>query len=176
MVSLKVLVARAGMLALAGCSTIADLPQEELARASLTTADGRPAGTVRVVATGSQVSLLAGATGISPGTHGIHLHTTGACRRPDFTSAGGHLNPLNRAHGSLAPGGQHVGDLPNIVVQAGGSGTLTADLAGTPDQVRAWLFDSDGTAVVIHADPDDYRTDPSGNSGGRIACGVVTPG
>ena len=141
----------------------------------MTLANGQPAGTAQIFAAGNQVSLTVGVTGIAPGVHGIHLHTTGSCRAPDFTSAGGHLNPLGRTHGSLAVGGKHAGDLPNLAVQAGGTGTLTTDLSGTPDEVRAWLFDTDGAAIVLHADADDYRTDPSGNSGARVACGVISP-
>lgn len=163
------------VLALGACSTVAGLPAERLAGATLLRADGVPAGTVQILATGQQVTLAAAVTGISPGSHGIHLHTTGSCTGPDFTSAGGHLNPLERAHGAANPAGKHAGDLPNIAVRSGGSGSLTAELDGTPAQVRGWLFDGDGTAVVVHADADDYRTDPSGNSGARIACGVLKP-
>jgi superoxide dismutase, Cu-Zn family len=159
----------------ASCSTMADLPAAPLASATLMRSDGMPRGTVQITANGPQVTLMATATGLEPGEHGIHLHMTGSCRLPDFTSAGGHLNPLSRAHGAANPQGKHVGDLPNLTVQPGGSGSLTADLEGSPEQVRAWLFDSDGTAVVIHAAADDYRTDPSGNSGARIACGVLKP-
>lgn len=164
------------LLALGACETVADLPAERLAAATLLRAGGTPAGTVQILAAGQQVTLAAAVTGIAPGPHGIHLHTVGSCARPDFASAGGHLNPLARAHGAANPAGRHAGDLPNIIVQSGGSGSLTADLQGSPAQVRDWLFDGDGTAVVVHADADDYRTDPSGNSGSRIACGVLKPG
>jgi Cu-Zn family superoxide dismutase len=163
------------LLALGACSTVADLPANRIASATLTRNDGVPRGTVQIVATGNQVTLMAAATGLEPGPHGIHLHTTGSCALPDFTSAGGHLNPESRAHGSANPAGKHAGDLPNLIIQPGGSGSLTADLAGTPEQVRGWLFDADGSAVVIHAGPDDYRTDPAGNSGARIACGALKP-
>ena len=162
-------------LALAGCSTIADLPAERLGGAMLTLADGMPAGTAQIVATGNAVTVAVGVTGIPAGAHGLHLHTTGSCTGPDFTSAGGHLNPLARKHGALAAGGQHAGDLPNVTVSAGGTGSVTAEIPGTPAQVRDWLFDSDGTAIVVHAAADDYQTDPSGNSGARIACGVIKP-
>jgi len=161
--------------ALGACSTMGDLPAERLGSATLLRADGVPAGTAQIFANGERVTLAAVATGFEPGTHGIHLHTAGACKGPDFASAGGHLNPLSRAHGSANPAGKHAGDLPNLVIQPGRTGSLTADLEGTPGQVRDWLFDADGTAVVIHAQPDDYRTDPSGNSGARIACGVFKP-
>ncbi|MXO75607.1 superoxide dismutase family protein [Altererythrobacter aerius] len=160
-------------LALAGCSTVADLPAERIGSATLLLANGQPAGTVQILRAGNVTTMAVAVTGVSPGVHGIHLHTTGACKAPDFTSAGGHLNPTGRTHGSLSAGGKHAGDLPNITVGAGGSGTLNADLTGSPEDVRGWLFDTDGTAVVLHADPDDYRTDPSGNSGARIACGVL---
>ena len=162
-------------LALAGCNTVADLPGQRIGSATLTLANGQPAGSAQIVAAGSRVTLAVGLTGIAPGAHGIHLHTVGACNGPDFASAGGHLNPLGRHHGSLAADGKHEGDLPNVVIQSGGSGALTADLSGTPEEVRAWLFDTDGAAIVVHADPDDYKTDPSGNSGARIACGVIKP-
>jgi Cu-Zn family superoxide dismutase len=162
-------------LPLTGCATMADLPTEQIGSATLTLANGQPAGVARIFSAGGEVTLAAGLTGIAPGVHGVHLHTTGKCEAPDFASAGGHLNPLGRHHGSLAEGGKHAGDLPNVTIQPGGSGALTAALSGTPEQVRTWLFDSDGTAIVVHADPDDYRTDPSGNAGARIACGVVKP-
>ena len=164
-----------GALALAGCSTVADMPGERLGSATLSLANGQPAGTAQIVRTGNAATLMVALTGIAPGEHGIHLHTVGACTGPDFTSAGGHLNPLGRKHGALSMQGKHAGDLPNITVKAGGSGAMTAELSGTPEQVRAWLFDGDGTAIVVHADADDYQTDPSGNSGARIACGVIRP-
>lgn len=163
------------ILALGACSTVADLPAERIASASLLRNDGVPRGTVQIVASGQRVTLIAGATGLEPGLHGIHLHATGRCALPDFASAGGHLNPLGRAHGSANPNGKHAGDLPNLTIQPGGSGSLTADIEGTPAQIRDWLFDADGTAVVVHAAADDYRTDPSGNSGNRVACGVLKP-
>ncbi|WP_120716692.1 superoxide dismutase family protein [Tsuneonella amylolytica] len=161
--------------ALAGCTTMADLPDRRIGSATISLPNGQPVGTAQFAQVGNTATVAVALTGIAPGTHGIHLHTTGACAAPDFTSAAGHLNPLDRKHGSAAPGGKHEGDLPNIVIGSGGSGTLTADLMGTPDQVRSWLFDADGTAIVVHAAPDDYVTDPSGNSGARIACGVVKP-
>jgi len=164
-----------GTLALTGCGTVADLPGQRIGSAALTLANGQPAGSAQIGALGNQVTLAVGLTGIAAGTHGIHLHTVGSCIGPDFGSAGGHLNPLGRHHGSLSPDGRHAGDLPNVVIHPGGSGALSADLPGTPEEVRAWLFDADGSAIVVHADPDDYKTDPSGNSGARIACGVIKP-
>lgn len=167
--------APAAVLALAGCTTIADLPTERLGSATLTTANGVPVGTAQLLADGDQVSLAVALTGVPEGAHGFHLHTTGKCEAPDFASAGGHLNPLGKDHGTLDPDGSHLGDLPNIAIGANRSGTLSADLAGSRARVLDWLFDADGTAVVLHADADDYRTDPSGNAGARIACGVLRP-
>jgi Cu-Zn family superoxide dismutase len=162
--------------ALAACSTVADLPERRVGQATVLLPNGQPAGTAQLVEVGNRVTLAVGVAGLAPGVHGIHLHTTGSCKAPDFASASGHLNPLGRQHGSMSANGKHAGDLPNITVAAGGTGTMTADLSGTPDEVRGWLFDADGTAIVVHADADDYKTDPSGNSGARIACGVLSPG
>jgi Cu-Zn family superoxide dismutase len=115
----------------------------------------------------------ANVSGQASGEHGIHLHTTGKCEAPGFTSAGGHLNPTEHQHGSLNPAGPHVGDLPNIIVGPDGNGMIESRLTGTAADILANLFDADGTAIVLHAGPDDYKTDPSGNSGGRIACGAL---
>jgi Cu-Zn family superoxide dismutase len=117
--------------------------------------------------------------GISPGLHGIHLHATGECTlgtTTAFSSAGGHHNPLNQLHGLGDPPGAHAGDLPNLVVNGAGNGRLvgTTDLA-TLSAGMVSLFDSNGSAVIIHAGPDDQVTDPTGNSGGRIGCGVIVP-
>lgn len=167
--------ASAALLALAGCSTVADLPTERLGSATLATANGTPVGTAQLLAEGDQLSLAVALTGVPQGAHGFHLHTTGKCAAPDFSSAGGHLNPLGKDHGTLDPDGSHLGDLPNIVIGANRSGTLTADIPGSRGRVLDWLFDADGTAVVLHAGADDYRTDPAGDAGPRIACGVLRP-
>ena len=159
--------------ALAGCQTIDEAPNERLGQATLRLASGLPAGTAQLLASGSQVNISIAVVGLTPGVHGAHLHKTGSCEAPDFTSAGGHLNPGGHQHGTSNPAGSHLGDLPTITVGSGGTGTVSATLPGTREEVLAQLFDGDGTAVVVHAGPDDYRTDPSGNSGGRIACGVL---
>jgi Cu-Zn family superoxide dismutase len=93
----------------------------------------------------------------------------GRCDAPDFTSAGGHWNPTQKKHGTMNPQGPHQGDLPNLVIGSDGRGTIGAVIPGA---TLAGLLDADGAAMVIHAGPDDLMTDPSGNSGGRIACGV----
>ena len=160
--------------ALGACTTVDELPTERLGQATLRLANGLPAGTAQLLASGSQVNISVAVAGISEGVHGVHLHMTGSCEAPDFTSAGGHLNPDSRQHGHENPAGAHLGDLPNVTTGGAGAGTVSATLRGSREEVLSRLFDADGTAVVVHAGADDYRTDPSGNSGARIACGVLT--
>lgn len=131
-------------------------------RAELRRGDGSASGTV--VLTGN--SLFVAAEDLPAGPHGLHLHAVGRCDGPDFASAGPHWNPTNRKHGSESPDGPHRGDFPNLQIGADGRGVAT--LALPPG-----FLDEDGAALVIHAGPDDYRTDPSGNSGARIACAVL---
>ncbi len=109
---------------------------------------------------------------LSPGTHGIHVHTTGQCDAPGFETAGGHWNPTGMKHGSMNPQGPHQGDIPNLIVDSAGRGTIGATVPGA---TLAGMLDADGAAIVVHANADDLMTDPSGNSGGRIACGVFQP-
>jgi Cu-Zn family superoxide dismutase len=160
--------------ALAGCQTIDEAPDARLGQATLQLASGVPGGTAQLLASGARVEISIAVVGLAPGIHGVHLHMTGACTPPDFASAGAHLNPGGHQHGTSNPAGPHLGDLPNITVGSNGTGTVSATLSGTREEVLAHLFDADGAAVVVHANADDYRTDPSGNSGGRIACGVLT--
>ena len=110
--------------------------------------------------------------GLPAGIKGLHIHAVGTCTGPAFTSAGPHWNPQGRQHGRDNPAGAHAGDLPNLTVGRKGRGRLTFDLAGAHLTGPGGLMDEDGAAIVIHAGPDDYRTDPTGNSGDRIACGV----
>jgi Cu-Zn family superoxide dismutase len=161
-------------LALTACETVDEAPPQRLGQATLRLASGLPGWTAQLLASGEQVNISIAVVGLSPGVHGMHLHASGACDAPGFESAGAHLNPGGRQHGTSNPAGAHLGDLPNVTVGNGGSGTVSATLPGPRDAVLAELFDGDGTAVVVHATADDYRTDPSGNSGGRIACGVLT--
>jgi superoxide dismutase, Cu-Zn family len=121
-----------------------------------------------------QVHVTVHVKGLTPGLHGIHLHAVGSCS-PTFAAAGGHHNPLSHQHGLDNPLGAHGGDLPNLIVNSAGVGHLKAvtDRA-TLSPGASTLFDADGSALVIHADPDDQMTDPTGNSGGRIACGSIT--
>lgn len=149
---------------------------DPIAVGQLQMADGTTAGTAIINSDGDTASLTVTAQNIAPGPHGFHLHQVGSCAAPDFKSAGGHLNPLGKAHGSMADGGSHVGDLPNLEIAADGTGTLTTPIQGDIEQVADWIHDEDGTAVMIHVDADDYITDPTGNAGGRLACGILTKG
>lgn len=120
------------------------------------------------------VAVTVTANGVPPGVHGVHVHAVGRCDPPGFESAGAHWSPEGRQHGRLNPRGPHMGDLPNMTVGADGRGRIdfTIDGAMLRSGARAML-DADGAAIVIHAAADDERTDPSGNSGARIACGVL---
>lgn len=158
---------------LAGCTSIDEVPLAAVGEARLSFADGRPAGTARLLSDARGVRIMVSATGMTPGAHGFHLHTTGRCEAPGFNSAGGHLNPDNRKHGSLAAGGAHLGDLPNLQIGANGAGNATEVVSGGSGALGA-IFDADGTAVIVHANADDYRTDPTGNAGDRVACGVLS--
>ena len=134
---------------------------------------GAPVGTVRVLPTPAGLDFRIDASGLPPGVHGIHVHAVGHCDPPDFTTAGAHWNPANRKHGMNNPAGPHAGDLPNVEVAANGTLGTTVTLAGASLQS---LLDADGAAIVLHAGADDYVTDPSGNSGARIACAVIHSG
>lgn len=165
---------------LAGCGGGGD--DEEMLRAAALMEDtsGRFIGNVSLTqnrtATG-EVQIVADVQGLPPGTHGIHLHAVGTCdetANPPFSTAGGHFNPLNREHGLDNPNGPHAGDLPNLVANNIGHGTLTVTTNRVTLGAGATsLFDADGSAVVIHEGPDDHMSNPAGNSGGRIACGVI---
>jgi len=146
--------------------------------AAMKTAEGQEVGTATFVQTEHGVVVSVKVKGIAPGQHGFHIHETGACT-PDFQAAGGHFNPAKAEHGFHTPGGYHAGDLPNLDV--GADGTATAEffvpgvtIAGpATERLPHTLSDADGSAMMIHAATDDYRTMAS--SGGRLACGVIVP-
>ena len=138
----------------------------------LLNATGQSIGTVRAWQTAGGVSFRISASGLPHGLHGVHVHAVGRCDPPDFKSAGAHWNPVGRQHGMNNPAGPHAGDLPNVEVAA--NGVLTATLT-LPNASMTSLLDADGAALVVHASADDYKTDPSGNSGARIACAVIQP-
>lgn len=171
------------LIALGGCATTtsdngAPPPQPgSAATATIRDGGGRTVATARVEQSDGSLRVHVEATGLSAGTYGTHLHAVGLCEAPAFASAGAHWNPTTRQHGRDNPQGAHLGDLPNLTVDASGRGSVDfaipgASLADSPNA----LLDADGAAIVVHAQPDDYRTDPSGNSGNRIACGVISRG
>jgi Cu-Zn family superoxide dismutase len=133
---------------------------------------GQSIGSVRTWQTSGGVAFKIYASGLPHGLHGIHVHSVGRCDPPDFASAGPHWNPLGRQHGLNNPAGPHAGDMRNVEVEANGVLETTVTLPGAS---MATLLDADGAALVLHAAPDDYVTDPSGNSGARIACAVLRP-
>jgi superoxide dismutase, Cu-Zn family len=142
---------------------------------TLLDANGDTVGHVMLHPAGQGVHMMLTLRGLPPGEKGLHFHEVGQCDPPTFESAGSHFAPGGRQHGFDNPQGPHAGDLRNVVV--GEDGTASQEF--TTDRVTLGegpnsLYDDDGTALVLHAGPDDYRTDPSGNSGDRIACGVVT--
>lgn len=149
--------------------------QAQAARAELRDAQGTVVGTATLTEVPGGVKIAVAVTGLKPGDHGFHIHAVGKCEPPAFTSAGGHYNPGSKKHGRLNPEGAHAGDLGNLTVGAGGAGALETTVAGvTLTDGAGSLFQPAGTALVIHADPDDEKTDPTGNSGARVACGVIT--
>jgi superoxide dismutase, Cu-Zn family len=143
------------------------------AMALLKDANGADVGRVMISPVGTgQLRLTLDAMAMPPGTRAFHIHTTGRCDAPGFMTAGGHWNPAMKQHGRDNPMGAHAGDMPNLTIGADGRGRVTSEVEGT----LAGLLDSDGAAVIVHAAADDYRTDPTGNAGARLACGVVTVG
>ena len=139
---------------------------------ALVGASGQAIGTVRAWQTAGGVTFRIDATRLPHGIHGIHVHSVGRCDPPDFASAGPHWNPAAKQHGFSNPAGHHAGDLHNVTVAANG---VLGEAVTVPDAAMASLLDADGAALVIHAAADDYLTDPSGNSGARIACAVLLP-
>lgn len=146
----------------------------QTASAMLNNTDGKQIGAVDLIQTPHGVLLKLTAKGLPPGLHAFHVHAVGKCE-PPFTSAGGHFNPGDKKHGIMAADGSHAGDMPNLHVPAGGE--VAVDVFNTAitlerDKPNS-VFGPAGTALVIHAGVDDYKTDPTGDAGGRIACGVI---
>ena len=163
-----------GLFAVIVIAAAASPAQAQTATAALKNAQGKEVGSVNFIQTQHGVLINLSVKGLPPGEHAFHIHAVGKCE-PPFDSAGGHFNPRTKKHGLLAAEGHHAGDMPNLHIPQ--SGELTVELVnaevtlekGQPNSV----FDVDGSAVVIHAGSDDYKTDPAGNAGGRIACGVI---
>lgn len=138
-------------------------------------ADGQTTGTAELSETKEGVKVHVKAEGLSPGKHGIHFHEKGVCEGPDFKSAGGHFNPTGKEHGLEMSGGPHAGDLPNLEVEEDGTvdDEFTTKLVTLEEGEKNSLLQDGGTALVIHDGEDDGESQPSGDSGDRVACGVI---
>lgn len=150
-------------------------PDALTAKALMYNTENELIGEVAFQETEKGVELSAILNSLKPGEHGIHIHEVGKCERPTFESAGAHYNPAKKQHGIENPKGPHVGDLPNLTADENGEVhlNLMAPQFTLKKGEKNSLFDADGSSVVIHEKADDYKTDPSGNSGARIACGVI---
>lgn len=145
-----------------------------VATASLAGPDGKAAGTASFFEVVGAVRIDLILSDLPDGSHGVHLHQVGTCDAPAFNAAGGHINPDGAKHGLKNPNGPHAGDLPNVIISSGRSVAYsTITMRVTLADGANGLFDADGSAIVVHAAADDDLTDPSGNSGARIACGVI---
>lgn len=146
----------------------------ESAKATLVNAQGQTVGTATLEGASDGVRIHLSLLHLPPGAHGFHIHSVGKCDPPDFQSAGGHFNPHGKKHGAKNPQGAHAGDLPNLVIGPDGTAAVEVLASGvTLGEGDHSLFHSGGTSLVIHANPDDDLTDPAGNSGARIACGII---
>jgi Cu-Zn family superoxide dismutase len=161
--------------AIAVAFTIASGPAlAQTGKATLKNAEGKDVGTAELSQLPAGVLITLSLKGVPPGEHAFHVHGTGKCE-PPFTSAGGHFNPDSKKHGLMAAAGHHAGDMPNLHIPA--DGTLSVEVVndsvtlekGKPNS----LYGPNGTALIIHAGKDDYKSDPTGEAGGRIACGIV---
>ena len=157
-------------MACAACASTRENEGTHIADVRFIDANGQPAGDAAVYQVSEGILISARLPGLPGREHGFHIHTVGDCRPPAFESAGGHFNPTGKQHGRLNPAGPHVGDMPNAERSTVIFTVRDVQLTGPQG-----LFDTDGSALVIHAQPDDLKTDPSGNSGPRIRCGVITP-
>jgi Cu-Zn family superoxide dismutase len=146
----------------------------QTAKASLKDAKGNEVGSADLIQVDDGVLLRLALKSLPPGEHAFHVHTLGKCE-PPFDSAGGHFNPTSKKHGMMSVEGHHAGDMPNLIIPP--SGELKLEVVNTMITLEKGKPDSalkpDGTTLIIHAAPDDYKTDPTGNAGARIACGVI---
>lgn len=158
----------------AGCTSMSQTAMSDTATAELKNAAGQSVGNATFTQLQDGVRIVLTMRGMPPGAKGAHIHGVGKCEPPAFISAGGHFNPEKKQHGLQNPSGPHAGDLPNITINADGTGRLETTTsrimlgAGSHS-----IFGANGSALVVHASADDFKTDPTGNSGARLACGVI---
>jgi len=147
---------------------------QDQGHAVIKNAEGKTIGTASVRDTKDGVLLIIDVRGLPEGLHAVHVHSVGKCEGPAFTSAGPHFNPMNKQHGLENAAGPHAGDLPDVYVEKSGTGHYEVLLDRiTLGSGETSIFDADGSAIVIHVTADDNVTDPAGNAGDRIACGVI---
>ena len=136
--------------------------------------EGKVIGTAEITSLVNGVKIRLDVKGLSPGEHALHFHETGSCQGPKFDSAGGHFTPQKTKHGFNEPGGPHIGDMANLVVGADGRAQVEViNISVSLGDSESSLLKSGGTALVIHEKADDYKSQPAGNAGARIACGVI---
>jgi len=143
-------------------------------KVELKDAQGKDVGSILVWDQGSGVALQLDLHDLTPGEHALHFHQVPKCEGPDFKSAGGHFNPESKKHGFENPEGHHAGDMKNFTVGADGKAKAKLEDVDVTLKDGPHSLLTNGAAVVVHAKADDYKTDPSGNSGDRVACGVIT--
>ena len=166
----SIVIAVAMAAVVAGCTAVA--PAGPSAAVKLEPTKGNStAGTVTFSRKGNRIEVNAKVTGLTPGSHGFHIHEKGDCSSGDGMSAGGHFNPRGKPHASIASADRHAGDMPMLVADATGNATLVVEL----DVITIGSGDTDivGRGLIVHKDPDDFQTQPTGNSGARVACGVI---
>ena len=168
-------IARLGFLGFFAACSLAH--QDSRATPDIKDKDGKVIGRATFRQQSDGVLVRLEVSGVKPGLHAVHVHAIGKCEPPGFTSAAGHFNPADRKHGLNSPGGAHAGDLPNMLVGKDGTGAFAAKTDGISLRAgAASVFDSDGSALIIHAGVDDHATDPTGNAGDRLGCGLIVPG
>ncbi len=163
-------------LMLAACATGSDRRPSESAVATLKPTQGnQAAGSIRFEQYGNKARVIATVTGLKPGAaHGFHVHEKGDCSAADAMSAGGHFNPIGQPHGAHDKPPHHAGDMPNLTADATGTATLRWESEAL--SVGSGPTNVVGRSVIVHRDPDDYKTQPAGNAGPRLACGVIQGG
>lgn len=167
---MRAVICLAPIAVLVGCTTMA--PEGAVAVATMEPTKGNSVGgAVTFTQKGDKVVVAAKITGLAPGQHGFHIHEKGDCSSGDGMSAGGHFNPFGKPHGNPAAADHHAGDMPALDADASGNASLTADLSGVT--IGSGAGGIIGKAVIVHKDPDDFTTQPTGNSGARVACGVI---